>query len=121
MQTRMIRHPITVIGLALLLALSIAVGTPHARATDPLTITSLTCDGGGGVIFCDSTVSGGTGDYTYNWKGISNAFFIGSTHGATVHGSCNIGQPFTVKLVVKDSAGAKTSDESFGSCTKIHE
>src|SRR4051812_2565513 len=99
------RRQVMVLGLAFLLALSAVMQVPRARATDPLTVT-IECAGAPNFV-CFSTVTGGTGEYTYTWKSVQNAFFSGSVHNRFVLGSCPLGQTFAVKLVVKDSAGAK--------------
>ena len=112
------RRVVVVLGLALLLALSAVSQVPRARATDPLTVTTR-CDTSPGVFVCHSSATGGTGEYTYTWKAVQNAFFAGSVHDSFVRGSCTIGKAFVVKVVVIDSAGAKTHAEDGAFCSDI--
>ena len=69
-----------------------------------------------GTFSCKGTVAGGSGEYTFTWKAIENATFTSDIHGNPVHGTCTTGQPFSVKLVVQDSAGDKRNETDSFPC-----
>lgn len=112
MPTSLSRRPLIIlVALTLLLALSVTVSTPTARATDPLTVTG-GCESGLSHFHCDAVVSGGIAPYTYSWQALTNAAITSSATNPWMTGSCT-GSWFTVQVTVRDSVDT-TVIQSFG-------
>jgi hypothetical protein len=103
------------VGFALLLTLSGFLAPPSARATSPLTIDSLFCESGASQFNCDSSVSGGTGDYSGYWQATNVVYFTWvDAYGSS--GYCAAPYRVSMKLVVYDSAGATAEKTRNFSC-----
>jgi hypothetical protein len=66
-------------------------------------------------MFCDAYVSGGSGSYTYDFYGISNAGISG-TFGASANGLCNTGTWASAGVSVSDTWGNSGSATSIFRC-----
>jgi hypothetical protein len=114
--------------VAALVALSFIglCSSPSPAAASTLSATMYCTGLGGGpprgYFYCNASVSGGSGSYSYLWQLSSNALIDSQSNGSSsshIDGSCRSNYSYTVTFTVTDSLGATASSISRGFCSTI--
>ena len=111
-----VRRLMVVVAALTLLVTGASVRSGEASAAGALSFTFMHCEGGGGQFVCDVEVTGGSGNYTFNWTGVAQHYDSGNFSSA--YGNCRVGTNYAARVTVTDGTGASITRAQTRYCYK---